>query len=148
MPKAPLKKVIRRRKEVDLEKANEFAAKAEQPEVVVTPPAEVNDAPKQGIIEESAPTEPQDIQRPESEPTVAAQPNLKGLFPWEYPEVKDAPVKGMGVPLSEEHMRKLRFIAENTLVSQRKFCQLRLQQAIDRQVKKILKKQADDIGLD
>ena len=48
-------------------------------------------------------------------------------------------MKGMGVPLSEAHLLKLRFIAENTKWSQRKFCQAKLEEAIDNEITALLK---------
>ena len=63
----------------------------------------------------------------------------KPLHPWEDPSVRADVVKGMGVPLSESHLLKLRFIAEHTKWSQRKFCQARLEESIDNEVTAILK---------
>ena len=59
--------------------------------------------------------------------------------PWEHPRVRNDIVKGIGVPLTEPHLLKLQFIAKHTKFSMRKFCQKRLQYAIDREVKAILK---------
>ena len=61
------------------------------------------------------------------------------VFPWERPEVREDVLKGMGVPLSEPYLLKLRFIAEHTKYSQRKFCQVRLQEAIDKEINAILR---------
>ena len=60
------------------------------------------------------------------------------ILPWERSSVREDVIKGMGVPLSEPYLLKLRFIAENTKWSQRKFCQAKVEEAIDREVKKIL----------
>jgi hypothetical protein len=61
------------------------------------------------------------------------------VYPWEQPDVREDVLKGMGVPLSEPYLLKLRFIAENTKWSQRKFCRARLEEAIDRELAKILR---------
>ena len=61
------------------------------------------------------------------------------VLPWERPEVREDVVKGMGVPLSEPYLLKLRFIAEHTKYSQRKFCQVKIEEAIDREIAAILR---------
>lgn len=66
-----------------------------------------------------------------------AEPSV--VFPWERPEVREDVLKGMGVPLTESYLLKLRFIAEHTKYSQRKFCQVRLQEAIDKEIDAILR---------
>jgi hypothetical protein len=63
---------------------------------------------------------------------------LEAVLPWERPEVREDVVKGMGVPLSEPYLLKLRYIAEHTKYSQRKFCQVRLEEAIDREIATLL----------
>jgi hypothetical protein len=78
----------------------------------------------------------------ETEPTpqvaeAAIMPRL--LYPWEESGVRSDVVKGMGVPLSEPYLLKLRFIAQHTKWSQRKFCQVKLEEAIDREIEEILK---------
>jgi hypothetical protein len=70
-------------------------------------------------------------------PRVAKIP--KDLLPWKRPGVRTDVIKGMGVPLSEPHLLKLQFIAKHTNFSQRKFCQEKLEKAIDREVNAILK---------
>lgn len=59
--------------------------------------------------------------------------------PWENPRVREDMKRGIGVPLSEPHLLKLQFIAKNTKYSMRKYCQVKLERAIDREVKVILK---------
>ena len=61
-------------------------------------------------------------------------------YPWEDSKVRTDVVKGMGVPLTEPHLLKLRYIAENTKWSQRKFCQAKLEEAIDKEITAIIKK--------
>lgn len=61
------------------------------------------------------------------------------VYPWEQPDVREDVLKGMGVPLSEPYLLKLRFVAEHTKWSQRKFCRARLEEAIDREVTKIIR---------
>jgi hypothetical protein len=61
------------------------------------------------------------------------------VYPWEQPDVREDVLKGMGVPLSEPYLLKLRFIAEHTKWSQRKFCRARLEEAIDRELAKIVR---------
>ena len=63
----------------------------------------------------------------------------KPKYPWEGPKVKSDRLSGMGVPLTEPYLLKLRFIAQHTKWSQRKFCQERLQAAIDREVAVVIK---------
>lgn len=60
-------------------------------------------------------------------------------YPWEDPWVRSDVVKGMGVPLSEPYLLKLRFVAEHTKWSQRKFCQAKIEEAIDKEVEAIIK---------
>lgn len=67
------------------------------------------------------------------------QAESRPLYPWEEPRVRADIIKGMGVPLSEPHLLKLRFIAENTKWSQRKFCQAKLEKAIDRETRAIIR---------
>jgi hypothetical protein len=98
-----------RKPAVDLNKLDQFASAVEVSEAEASPRA----------------TEARDIPRPSS--------------PWEEVGVRADVVKGMGVPLSEPHLLKLRFIAEHTKWSQRKFCQVRLEEAIDNEVAAILK---------
>ena len=72
----------------------------------------------------------------ELEPT---EEKPKIIKPWEAPKVRADVIKGMGVPISEPHLLKLQFIAKHTKWSQRKFCQNKLEKAIDKEVKTILK---------
>lgn len=60
-------------------------------------------------------------------------------YPWEDSKVRSDVVRGMGVPLTEPHLLKLRYIAENTKWSQRKFCQAKLEEAIDKEITAIMK---------
>ena len=53
--------------------------------------------------------------------------------------VREDVVTGMGVPLSEPYLFELRFIAEHAKWSQRKFCRVRLEEAIDLEVAKIIR---------
>ena len=57
--------------------------------------------------------------------------------------VRSDVVKGMDVPLSEPYLLKLRFIAQQTKWSQRKFCQVKLEEAIDREIEEILMSSKD-----
>jgi len=72
-------------------------------------------------------------------PILEKEPEGQEVFPWEQPGVREDVVKGMGVPLSEPYLLKLRFIAEHTKYSQRKFCRVRLQEAIDEEIAAILR---------
>jgi hypothetical protein len=69
---------------------------------------------------------------------VEKAPKPATLYPWKGPEVREDVIKGMGVPLSEPYLLKLRFIAEHTKWSQRKFCKEKLEEAIDKQVEEII----------
>lgn len=61
-------------------------------------------------------------------------------YPWEKANVRTDVIKGMGVPLSEPYLLKLRFIAKHTIWSQRKFCQAKLEEAIDKEIKTLVRK--------
>ena len=74
--------------------------------------------------------------RIEQEPTEEKPTIVK---PWENPRVRDDVIKGIGVPLSEPHLLKLQFISKHTKYSMRKYCQVKLERAIDREVRAILK---------
>lgn len=74
--------------------------------------------------------------RIETEPTKEETSIVK---PWENPRVRDDVIKGIGVPLSEPHLMKLQFISKHTKYSMRKYCQIKLERAIDREVRLILK---------
>lgn len=69
---------------------------------------------------------------------VQAEEAHRSVYPWEDPNVRNDVIKGMGVPLSEPYLLKLRFIAEHTKWSQRKFCQVKLEEAIDQELNTIL----------
>ena len=65
-------------------------------------------------------------------------PKPKPVYPWQEPGVRADVISGMGVPLSEPYLLKLRYIAQNTKWSQRKFCKVRLEAAIDREINKLI----------
>lgn len=60
-------------------------------------------------------------------------------YPWESKKVKADSMTGMGVPLTERHLLKLRFIARHSRWSQRKFCQAKLEEAIDKEIRAMVK---------
>ena len=60
-------------------------------------------------------------------------------YPWESKKVRADVIKGMGVPLTERHLLKLRFIARHSRLSQRRFCQVKLEEAIDREIRAMIK---------
>lgn len=111
-PKAKTSKPPLRRS-VDLSKLDDFAA-----EVVVPPPVDVK------------PTE--DASQDKADLIKTIEP-----YPWENPALRKDYFSGMGVPLSEPYIVKLRFIAQQTMWSQRKFCMKKLEEAIDREIDRI-----------
>lgn len=61
------------------------------------------------------------------------------IKPWENPKVRADVIRGIGVSLTEPYLIKLQFIAKHSRVSMRKFAQRRLQGAIDREIRVILR---------
>jgi hypothetical protein len=60
-------------------------------------------------------------------------------YPWESKKIKPDSMTGMGVPLTERHLLKLRFIAKHSRWSQRKFCRIKLEEAIDKEIRAMIK---------
>jgi hypothetical protein len=85
---------------------------------------------------EEVPSVPNDSRKSKAQKVA----KTKISYPWEKPGVRVDVIKGMGVPLSEPYLLKLRFIAENTKWSQRNFCKEKLAEAIDREVEDIIRK--------
>jgi hypothetical protein len=88
-------------------------------------------------LEEFA-TEGEEVSKPKPPIKAKVKTIRKPKYPWEEKGIRSDVIKGMGVPLTEPHLIKLQFIAKHTKWSQRKFCQIKLEKAIDHEITAIL----------